>query len=273
VTPTERPTREDVLAGWFGGCITYAEMEAVMAGGPVPAGLRVVPRELRKPNLRGDAMATNDAAVDVKLRWDGRAARVLLYHDRPVTAEAAAAADAAVEGWVRGAWPALHLPPGVRAEVYGVPRAGGAGLVYETREPGGRHVRLEAPDLAALRELIAAVERPACEIAAPAGALAAAKLPAGFAAPPWVLTSAELAAAEAAAAKYVGEAFDPPLELPPRPATEVSAVTLGPPATGPALVAAADPPPARPDAPACACTPEVLAAWGRCRCGAAPSPG
>jgi hypothetical protein len=85
----------------------------------------------------------------------GRA--IVTYNAGSISLDDMIAVRDGVEAWIAGTAPVLVLPSNVRVEVYGVPKAGGSGLVYETRF-GDAVTRLEAPDLPTLKTMIAELD-------------------------------------------------------------------------------------------------------------------
>jgi hypothetical protein len=97
--------------------------------------------------------------VEITGQWGGRAGAIVTYNTGSISLDEMIAVRDAVEAWIAGAVPVLVIPSGVRVEVYGVPKAGGSGLVYETRS-GDAATRLEAPDLPTLKAMIAEPDEP-----------------------------------------------------------------------------------------------------------------
>jgi hypothetical protein len=97
---------------------------------------------------------------EVKATGDIRQARAVVHYD-PATTDAGEMSGVIdnVCSWLKGETPVLLIPPDVRVDVYGIPKAGGSGLAYEVQS-GDARVRYEAPDLNALTRLVAAAEAP-----------------------------------------------------------------------------------------------------------------
>jgi hypothetical protein len=112
-------------------------------------------------------MADETIEIGVKLNWAPGDVRVLVKipagfeRDRekfPTQADFEKAVNRAVEGWILGRGrdlPEVLCLHGLEVEVFGLPRPGGCGLVWEQR-CGEVTERFEAPDVATLKAMIEA---------------------------------------------------------------------------------------------------------------------